>query len=93
MLPLFAVVLAILATTGSSSSALDFNAVKGHGVVTIPLMRSSNGHLANLRRSIAGLSKRQNTESLFNAQGREFEIEIDIGTPPQRFNVTLDTGR
>jgi hypothetical protein len=30
---------------------------------------------------------------LYNANAREYLIQIGIGTPPQLFNVTLDTGR
>ncbi|KAI8967352.1 aspartic peptidase domain-containing protein [Mycotypha africana] len=29
---------------------------------------------------------------LYNAYGKEYLIEIGIGTPPQYFNITLDTG-
>lgn len=37
--------------------------------------------------------KRANNDiSLYNANGKEYLIEIGIGTPPQFFNVTLDTG-
>lgn len=30
---------------------------------------------------------------LYNANAREYLVQIGIGTPPQLFNVTLDTGR
>lgn len=30
---------------------------------------------------------------LYNANAREYLIQLGIGTPPQLFNVTLDTGR
>jgi hypothetical protein len=30
---------------------------------------------------------------LYNAKAREYLIEIGIGNPPQKFNLTLDTGR
>ncbi|KAI8644837.1 aspartic peptidase domain-containing protein [Parasitella parasitica] len=33
-----------------------------------------------------------NDISLYNANGKEYLIEIGIGSPPQFFNVTLDTG-
>ncbi|KAL9539707.1 hypothetical protein MBANPS3_010107 [Mucor bainieri] len=33
-----------------------------------------------------------NDVSLYNANGKEYLIEIGIGSPPQFFNVTLDTG-
>ncbi|KAG2225245.1 hypothetical protein INT45_001468 [Circinella minor] len=59
--------------------------------VTVPLVRNQEGHLSQIRRSVK--EKRQvHKEPLFNAAGREFLIEVDIGTPAQRFNVTMDTG-
>lgn len=30
---------------------------------------------------------------LYNANAREYLVQIGVGTPPQLFNVTLDTGR
>lgn len=41
------------------------------------------------------LLKRQTISSisLYNANSRQYLIEIGVGTPPQLFNVTLDTGR
>ncbi|KAI9272617.1 aspartic peptidase domain-containing protein [Phascolomyces articulosus] len=59
--------------------------------VTVPLVRNREGHLAQIRRSVK--EKRQgSSEPLFNLAGREFFLEVDIGTPPQKFNVTMDTG-
>ena len=39
--------------------------------------------------------KRQSISAipLLNANSREYLIEVGIGTPPQKFNLTLDTGR
>ncbi|ORX58327.1 acid protease [Hesseltinella vesiculosa] len=31
-------------------------------------------------------------ESIYNANGREYMIEISVGTPGQSFNLTMDTG-
>lgn len=45
------------------------------------------------------LRKRQEHEQsnnvvpLFNFFGGLYLIELDVGTPPQKFNVTLDTAR
>jgi len=41
-----------------------------------------------------GLSKRDPfTASLYNDAGSQYLIDVSIGTPPQNFSVTLDTGR
>ncbi|KAI8890248.1 acid protease [Backusella circina FSU 941] len=41
----------------------------------------------------ASLRKRDTfTSSLLNASGKEYLVEVGVGTPPQMFNVTLDTG-
>lgn len=41
------------------------------------------------------LEKRDTTfdASLYNDQGSQYIIDVSIGTPPQNFSVTLDTGR
>ncbi|GAN01469.1 gastricsin-like [Mucor ambiguus] len=40
-----------------------------------------------------GLSKRDpSTASLYNDAGSQYLIDVSIGTPPQNFSVTLDTG-
>jgi hypothetical protein len=40
------------------------------------------------------LGKRDPTNApLYNDQGSQYLIEVGIGTPPQSFAVTLDTGR
>lgn len=30
---------------------------------------------------------------LYNANGKEYLVEVGVGSPPQFFNLTLDTGR
>ncbi|KAL9538550.1 hypothetical protein MBANPS3_010850 [Mucor bainieri] len=41
----------------------------------------------------SGLSKRDPfTASLYNDAGSQYLIDVSIGTPPQNFSVTLDTG-
>ncbi|KAI7854968.1 aspartic peptidase domain-containing protein [Circinella umbellata] len=64
------------------------------GIVRLPLIRNSNGQLAQLRRfESTPLEKRDATRSsIYNAFGREYLIEAGVGTPPQSFNLTLDTG-
>ncbi|KAI9275502.1 aspartic peptidase domain-containing protein [Phascolomyces articulosus] len=67
----------------------------GGGVVRLPLIRNANGQLAQIRRYEATpLDKRGETTraSLYNAIGREYLIEVGVGTPAQNFNLTLDTG-
>ncbi|KAI9490813.1 aspartic peptidase domain-containing protein [Zychaea mexicana] len=59
--------------------------------MTVPLVRNQAGQLARIRRSVKE-KRQEHTERLFNSAGREFLIEVAIGTPAQRFNVTLDTG-
>jgi hypothetical protein len=40
------------------------------------------------------LRQRDTTSTpLYNANGKEYLIQVGVGTPPQYFNVTLDTGR
>ncbi|KAI9320502.1 aspartic peptidase domain-containing protein [Dichotomocladium elegans] len=60
------------------------------GIIRLPLIRNENGQWASLKRG--GLSKRAEKASLYNAFGREYMLEVGIGTPAQRFNLTLDTG-
>jgi hypothetical protein len=42
---------------------------------------------------LQSLHKRQFTEKLYNDFGSIYIININIGTPPQTFQVALDTGR
>ncbi|KAI9488759.1 aspartic peptidase domain-containing protein [Zychaea mexicana] len=63
------------------------------GVVRLPLIRSANGQLAQLKHlESTPLDKREARASLYNAFGREYLIEVGVGTPAQMFNLTLDTG-
>lgn len=54
-------------------------------LIRLPIIKHATAHIA----------KRDNIPAipLFNANAREYLIEIGLGTPPQMFNVTLDTGR
>ena len=61
--------------------------------VTLTLLRNHESILDSRKAAI--LRKRQSVESapLHNLYGREYNVEIGIGTPPQLFNITIDTGR
>ncbi|OBZ82783.1 Mucorpepsin [Choanephora cucurbitarum] len=50
--------------------------------------------LKQLDRSRGDLQKRDgsNKVPLYNANGKEYLIEVGVGTPPQYFNLTMDTG-
>ncbi|KAI7849569.1 aspartic peptidase domain-containing protein [Circinella umbellata] len=60
--------------------------------ITFTLLQNHPSTLGSLKAAV--LKKRQSVESvpLQNLYGREYNVEIGIGTPPQRFNVTIDTG-
>lgn len=64
---------------------------KNNNVIRLPLVRNENGQLAHLKRGM--LEKRADKTALYNAVGREYMVEIGVGTPAQKFNLTLDTGR
>lgn len=55
-------------------------------LIRLPIIQQQNNHGILKRDSIPAIP-------LFNANAREYLIELGIGTPPQLFNVTLDTGR
>lgn len=62
-----------------------------HQLLRIPIKRKENIAVSAHKHK---LGKRANNDiSLYNANGKEYLIEIGIGSPPQFFNVTLDTGR
>lgn len=64
-------------------------------LLRLPIKRRENiAAAAATTRKHGKFGKRANNDiSLYNANGKEYLIEIGIGTPPQFFNVTLDTGR
>lgn len=64
---------------------------ENNNVIRLPLVRNENGQLAHLKRGM--LEKRADKQALYNAVGREYMVEIGVGTPAQKFNLTLDTGR
>lgn len=70
-------------------------------IIRAPIIRNHNANniyeLAKKRHQL--LSKRSfkkrdsHTASLYNDQGSQYLIQVNIGTPAQTFTVTLDTGR
>lgn len=54
-------------------------------LIRLPIIKHDTPHIV----------KRDNIPAipLFNVNAREYFIEIGLGTPTQKFNVTLDTGR
>ncbi|CAO3624706.1 unnamed protein product [Cunninghamella blakesleeana] len=76
-----------------ATATLLLGLVHGEEIIRVPIQR--NPH------SLSVLKKRLNNENnnqldkrelLFNAFGREYLIEVQVGTPAQAFNLTLDTG-
>lgn len=55
-------------------------------LIRLPIIQQQSKNVFQKRDSIPAIP-------LYNANAREYLIEIGIGTPPQLFNVTLDTGR
>lgn len=65
-------------------------------ILRLPITRKSRPDpiISSIQNKNAALVKRDPfLASLFNDQGTQYIVNIDIGTPPQSFSVTLDTGR
>ncbi|KAI9320501.1 aspartic peptidase domain-containing protein [Dichotomocladium elegans] len=79
---------AIITVNGSSPEGLAPSSISSPPqILRVPLIRSHK-HSAQHE-----FSKRESFESkLYNDQGSQYLIEVGIGTPPQNFTVTLDTG-
>jgi hypothetical protein len=62
--------------------------VAAEGIIRLPIVQQhiNYHHQYDRRDNIPAIP-------LYNANAREYLIEIGVGTPPQKFNVTLDTGR
>ncbi|KAI8370631.1 aspartic peptidase domain-containing protein [Radiomyces spectabilis] len=68
----------------------------GPSTLRVPIMRNPETQediLGMVRRRYQRLTKRQEyTAQLYNDQGSQYLVQIGVGTPPQNFTVTLDTG-
>lgn len=80
---------AIILTLNSEAAKINHN--DSPKLLRIPIKRKEN--LAPTSNDKKFGKRANNDVSLYNANGKEYLIEIGIGTPPQFFNVTLDTGR
>jgi hypothetical protein len=69
-----------------SSTKVDNN----NKILRFPIKR--NQQPTNLK---TRLHKRESVSGapLYNSNGKEYLVEVGVGTPPQFFNLTLDTGR
>lgn len=65
--------------------------IPAEDLIRAPLIRNEQARQL-LRQSIAANQFRKR-EQLLNADGREYLVQVGVGTPPQVFNLTLDTGR
>jgi hypothetical protein len=69
--------------------------INADGIIRAPIIRKDNDLLELARKRYNKLNRRADTYNtpLYNDQGSQYLIEVGIGTPPQKFPVTLDTGR
>lgn len=63
------------------------SAIEDKKTIRIPIKRANTPVTQNK------YNKRATTEPLINAGGLEYLIEVGVGSPPQIFNLTMDTGR
>lgn len=82
------VIFAITSTRAVASSLPDASSITSSSVVRLPLLRRQHPHGSSRRKRDGPFSAQ-----LYNDQGSEYLIQVAIGTPPQKFTVTLDTGR
>ncbi|KAI8084529.1 aspartic peptidase domain-containing protein [Halteromyces radiatus] len=81
----------LLVTTGIlASMVMPVYTITPQELIRAPLLR--NEHAMTLLRRSVNESKFRKREQLINANGREYLIQVSVGTPPQLFNMTLDTG-
>ncbi|KAK4520279.1 uncharacterized protein ATC70_008412 [Mucor velutinosus] len=88
---------AILLLLGTSSLVAAAAAVPSNSekkILRVPISRKIRPDpvISSIQQK-SGLSKRDPfTASLYNDAGSQYLIDVSIGTPPQNFSVTLDTG-
>lgn len=66
------------------------------GIIRAPIIRNPRqGNVLEVaRKRYQSMQKRAEYNApLYNDQGSQYLINVDIGTPAQTFAVTLDTGR
>jgi hypothetical protein len=67
------------------------------GIIRAPIIRNPKVDLLEVaKRRYQRFQKRDGSGhdgALYNDQGSQYLIEVDIGSPAQTFPVTLDTGR
>ncbi|KAJ8653146.1 hypothetical protein O0I10_011195 [Lichtheimia ornata] len=81
------VIFAITSTRAVASPLPDASSITPSSVVRLPLLRRQHPHGSSRRKRDGSFSAQ-----LYNDQGSEYLIQVAIGTPPQNFTVTLDTG-
>lgn len=81
-----------------ATATLLLGLVNGEEIVRVPIHRNPHS-LSVLKKRLNSDNNNNNYHSqldkrelLFNAFGREYLIEVQVGTPAQAFNLTLDTG-
>ncbi|KAI9360137.1 aspartic peptidase domain-containing protein [Pilaira anomala] len=63
-----------------------FSTVHAKRLLRLPIIQQQQQHIDLAKRDVIPALP------LYNANAREYLVQIGIGTPPQLFNVTLDTG-
>lgn len=86
---------AILLLLGASSLVAAAPSSSEKKIIRVPISRKVRPDpvISSIQQK-TGLSKRDPfAASLYNDAGSQYLIDVSIGTPPQNFSVTLDTGR
>ncbi|KAI8882876.1 acid protease [Backusella circina FSU 941] len=65
-----------------------------NGIIRAPILRNDKDLFTLARQKYTKLNRRAGVYNapLYNDQGSQYLIEVGIGSPPQKFPVTLDTG-
>lgn len=76
-------------------SGLFISWIEADKTIRAPILRLNKPDpLISAIQKINGLDKRDPfAAALYNDAGSQYLIDVAIGTPPQNFSVTLDTGR